>query len=112
MKEFEEVGTTIADLASEDATVVMGTVIDADMGDEIRVTVVATGLGEHKPQKQQRPMKVVRTGTDNRPAFRATEQKSESGGSDDSGDDNRKLFGEQKELDYLDIPAFLRNQAD
>jgi len=115
MKEFEEVGTTIADLASDDATVVIGTVIDPDMTDEIRVTVVATGLGEQKPQRKERerPMKVVRTGTDNRPAFRATE--GQSGHGNDDGDDRResgKLFGEQKELDYLDIPAFLRNQAD
>jgi len=114
MKEFEEVGTTIADLASDDATVVIGTVIDPDMGDEIRVTVVATGLGEHPRRKQERPMKVVRTGTDNRAAFRATEDhrnQNDGGGSDDKRDSG-KLFGEQKELDYLDIPAFLRNQAD
>jgi hypothetical protein len=76
-------------------------------------------------------MKVVRTGTDNRPAFRATEghrsggdragsgQGRQNAGHDDGGDgaddgrrDSSKLFGEQKELDYLDIPAFLRNQAD
>jgi cell division protein FtsZ len=124
MREFEEVGTTIADLASEDATVVMGTVIDPDMNDEIRVTVVATGLG-HKRVEREKPMKLVRTGTDDRPVF-----------SDDDEDDaptiGRASVGatgraashghdvgrgarneaEQKELDYLDIPAFLRNQAD
>jgi cell division protein FtsZ len=111
MQEFEEVGTTIADLASDDATVVIGTVIDPDMSDEIRVTVVATGLGEQKPRQQQRPMKVVRTGTDNRPAFRASEEPAE-GHTGDERRDGAKLFGEQKELDYLDIPAFLRNQAD
>src|SRR5690606_2859400 len=44
--EFSEVGNTIEEFASDDATVVVGTVIDPDMGDEIRVTVVATGLGE------------------------------------------------------------------
>ena len=118
MKEFEEVGTTIADLASDDATVVIGTVIDPDMSDEIRVTVVATGLGEHRPKRKEKPVRVVRTGTDNQPVFRAARQdeptisaRNEVGMSD-SRDDNRRLFGEQKELDYLDIPAFLRNQAD
>ena len=111
MKEFEEVGVTIADLASEDATVVIGTVIDPDMTDDIRVTVVATGLGDQGPRRQERPMKVVRTGTDHRPAFRATEN-TESGNDRDSSADKGKLYGEQKELDYLDIPAFLRNQAD
>jgi len=106
-------------------------VIDPDMTDDIRVTVVATGLGEQRAKALEPPMKVVRTGTDNRPAFRANEghRSSEDRGgsthgrqsgsheeSSDSGHDSRrdsgKLFGEQKELDYLDIPAFLRNQAD
>jgi len=116
MKEFEEVGTTVADLASEDATVVVGTVIDPDMTDDLRVTVVATGLGTRQAKSQDKPMKIVRTGTDNRPAFRATEDESaarERGDRDaGKGGESRKLFGEQKELDYLDIPAFLRNQAD
>ena len=111
MKEFEEVGTTIADLASDDATVVIGTVIDPDMTDEIRVTVVATGLGDQVPKQQQRPMKVVRTGTDSRPVFRASDEASEPRAGDERRDGG-KLYGEQKELDYLDIPAFLRNQAD
>jgi cell division protein FtsZ len=111
MKEFEEVGTTIADLASDDATVVIGTVIDPDMTDEIRVTVVATGLGEQHTRRQERPMKVVRTGTDNRPAYRSQDEHGSSHASDDNGD-RKKLYAEQKELDYLDIPAFLRNQAD
>ncbi len=117
MKEFEEVGTTVADLASEDATVVIGTVIDPDMNDELRVTVVATGLGSQRPKREERPMKVVRTGTDNRPAFRATEEEetpSRAAHSQEQAEtgESRKLFGEQKEMDYLDIPAFLRNQAD
>jgi len=120
MKEFEEVGTTVADLASEDATVVIGTVIDPDMQDDLRVTVVATGLGSKRPMREEKPMKIVRTGTDNRPAFTATEENDEaSRGSvardprnDGERGESRKLFGEQKELDYLDIPAFLRNQAD
>ena len=42
--EFSEVGETIEDIASEDATVVVGTVIDPDMTDSLKVTVVATGL--------------------------------------------------------------------
>ncbi|MEE4330333.1 MAG: cell division protein FtsZ [Wenzhouxiangella sp.] len=111
MKEFEEVGTTIADLASEDATVVIGTVIDPDMTDDIRVTVVATGLGDQLPRRQERPLKAVRTGTDSRPAFRATEE-ADRRKERDAGSEKGKLDGEQKELDYLDIPAFLRNQAD
>ena len=117
MKEFEEVGTTVADLASEDATVVIGTVIDPEMSEELRVTVVATGLGPQRPKREERPMQVVRTGTDNRPAFRATEAEEDGSRAAQQheqaeGAESRKLFGEQKEMDYLDIPAFLRNQAD
>ena len=44
MAEFDEVGRTVENFASEDATVVIGTVLDPDMQDEVRVTVVATGL--------------------------------------------------------------------
>ena len=116
MREFEEVGSTIADLASEDATVVMGTVIDPDMNDEIRVTVVATGLGQRKVQRKDKPMKIVRTGTDERPLFvddnepeivptRAVGERREPAAAARGGI-------EQKEFEYLDIPAFLRNQAD
>jgi cell division protein FtsZ len=65
MKEFDEVGSAVADLASDDATVVVGTVIDPEIGDELRVTVVATGLGE--PVSHSRPreknLHVVRNGT-------------------------------------------------
>src|SRR5699024_6528535 len=118
MKEFEEVGTTVADLASEDATVVIGTVIDPDMNEELRVTVVATGLGSQRPKREERPMQVVRTGTDNHPAFTATEEPDRVQPGNPRPEDaaasgeSRRLFGEQKEMDYLDIPAFLRNQAD
>ncbi|MEK7734646.1 MAG: cell division protein FtsZ, partial [Pseudomonadota bacterium] len=54
--EFEEVGGIVRDFASDDATVVIGTVIEPDMGDEIRVTIVATGLGQ---EKRKQPYKVV-----------------------------------------------------
>ena len=115
MKEFEEVGVTISDLSSEDATVVMGTVIDPDMNDEIRVTVVATGLGNQKARRQEKPMKLVRTGTDNRPVFAGHEE--DTGQGDSVNETNqeeppKRGTGEQKEFEYLDIPAFLRNQAD
>ncbi|MBY6205170.1 cell division protein FtsZ [Halomonas denitrificans] len=117
MREFEEVGTTIADLASEDATVVMGTVIDPDMNDEIRVTVVATGLGQKRVEREK-PMKLVRTGTDDRPVFSEDEdeepqpQRTLGGGRGGRADSGARSEAEQKEFEYLDIPAFLRNQAD
>jgi cell division protein FtsZ len=115
MKEFEEIGTTIADLASEDASVVMGTVIDPDMNDEIRVTVVATGLGQRVRKREEKPMQIVRTGTDNQP-IAAVEDEPEaeerpSAGADRQSRGHQRTV-EQQEFEYLDIPAFLRNQAD
>jgi len=128
MKEFEEVGTTIADLASEDATVVIGTVIEPDMGDEMRVTVVATGLGQTARKSQEAPMRLVRTGTDDFPMMqhadgqhgsrRAAGTAAAAGvaaaAASSSSQESEAPSGdvEQKELDWLDIPAFLRNQAD
>jgi len=114
MREFEEVGATIADLASEDATVVMGTVIDPDMNDEIRVTVVATGLGQRRAQRKEKPMTIVRTGTDERPLFAADEEQPPvaSRPGTQRRDSGGRSSAEQKEFEYLDIPAFLRNQAD
>jgi cell division protein FtsZ len=128
MKEFEEVGTTIADLASEDATVVIGTVIEPDMGDEMRVTVVATGLGHTARKSQEKPMRLVRTGTDDLPLPQHSAPTSGSRGAatgagmasaaatassaSESATEASSGSVEQKELDWLDIPAFLRNQAD
>ncbi len=60
--EFQEVGDTVKQFASDDATVVVGTVIDPEMTHEIRVTVVATGLGQAVGLADS-PMKVVRRPT-------------------------------------------------
>src|SRR5690606_37386850 len=60
--EFSEVGDTIEEFASENATVVVGTVIDPEMRDELKVTVVATGLGTlYSAASQDAPLKVVET---------------------------------------------------
>jgi cell division protein FtsZ len=111
--EFEEVGDAIKQVTSEHATVVVGTVIDPEMTDSIRVTVVVTGLGRPKDASTSRREKVSRRvagsvkndGTMNysqldRPAFMRTEE----------GVDPKKteLEEAQKDMDYLDIPAFLR----
>src|SRR5210317_362892 len=119
MKEFEEVGGTVGDLASEDATVVMGTVIDPDMGDDLRVTVVATGLGEPKRSSltREKPMRLVANGTTGRTVMPETEEEPEPVmsrdrryGSSEAG--SKDLFSGKKDIDYLDIPSFLRTQAD
>ncbi len=110
--EFEEVGNTIKAFASENATVVVGTVIDPDMRDELRVTVVATGLGSNpKPATSEKPslVQVNRTPSGaedyDRPTVlrnrtKATQRAQAAGGNS------------AEDMDYLDIPAFLRRQAD
>ncbi len=113
--EFSEVGDTIEEFASADATVVVGTVIEPDMVDEIRVTVVATGLGGSGEHRQKTETKVVVDNTrnlgakpdyaalDRPPALRA-KKPAVSGGSVAEPAD--------RDMEYLDIPAFLRKQAD
>jgi cell division protein FtsZ len=107
--EFQEVGATIKEFASDDATVVVGTVIDPDMTDQIRVTVVATGLGQAAANAES-PMRIVRQPADklrepNYHGFdKPTVQRKRAVG------DGLEGTGLQEEL--LDIPAFLRRQAD
>jgi len=103
--EFDEVGNAIKEFASDDATVVIGTVIEPEMREELRVTIVATGLGQ---EKRKQPYKVVKTGTgtqvydglDTPTVIRNRRSAPGSGTTRDGG------------LEYLDIPAFLRKQAD
>ena len=107
--EFQEVGATVKEFASDDATVVVGTVIDPDMTDQIRVTVVATGLGQAAANAES-PMRIVRQKAEkpSEPNYhgfdKPTVQRKRAVG------DGLEGPGLQEEL--LDIPAFLRRQAD
>ena len=106
--EFQEVGNTVKEYASPDATVVVGTVIDPDMTDSIRVTVVATGLGKQAANAES-PMRIVRrpdaqTEPNYQTLDKPTVQRQRAVG------DGIESNGLQEEL--LDIPAFLRRQAD
>ena len=105
--EFAEVGEIIEDFASDDATVVIGTAIEHGLKDEMRVTVVATGLGS----AHARPTKVV-DNTQSTDAFRkgVSAERRESAVIDRARATN--VVGGDSEMDYLDIPAFLRRQAD
>ncbi|OOG57698.1 cell division protein FtsZ [Rhodanobacter sp. B05] len=123
MREFDEIGRIIHDFASEDATVVIGTSLDPEMKDDVRVTVVATGLNRANASRGQPPIRMVetqqvqmrprpvvlRTGTGNevvdyaQPEMVGSQSRAESAGSAKHADSG---------LDYLDIPAFLRRQAD
>ncbi len=133
MAEFDEIGRTIEEFASEDATVVIGTSLDADMQDEVRVTVVATGLNRgvvrqpvRVPEKetQRAPVKLVRTGTGGFVDVDAVDRGMAAtpaagghlglrarGGSDGASAPATAL-GDHGDTSYLDIPAFLRRQAD
>lgn len=117
--EFSEVGSTVEEFASETATVVVGTVIDPELRDELRVTVVATGLGA-----REKPVKVI----DNTAAAPAQSVQRLEAGAPNYRDLERptvmrnqapagaaaasRLTQPADDLDYLDIPAFLRRQAD
>jgi cell division protein FtsZ len=110
--EFNEVGTIVHEFASEDAIIKIGTAIDPSLGDEIKVTVVATGMGM-PPMAVKAPVKIlpktaagenIYDGLDKPTVIRNKTENREA------------RFGAQPkkdvDLEYLDIPAFLRRQAD
>ena len=114
--EFNEIGDTVKEFASEDATVVIGTVIDPDMNNTIRVTVVATGLGKGltlvKPEPEQvqvrgEPKAAVSVG--DVPNYGDYEMPPAKRAQRAVGHD---IVEPKEDLDLLDIPAFLRRQAD
>ncbi|MCB1740514.1 MAG: cell division protein FtsZ, partial [Gammaproteobacteria bacterium] len=120
MDEFATVGEAIGDFASENALVVIGTALDESIKDELRVTVVATGLGQEMARHQTEPsspgLRVVPTPAAAVPAAASAEV------------DYRRFetptvmraqpvreepsVSHERDDDYLDIPAFLRRQAD
>jgi cell division protein FtsZ len=115
--EFNEVGSIVHEFAAEDAVIKIGTAIDPSLGDEIKVTVVATGMGVPRAQvirtTNDKLMHKVATGQinydklDPPTVLRQNQSRAES---------RETRFGAQPkkdgDLDYLDIPAFLRRQAD
>ncbi|CAM4399994.1 MAG: Cell division protein FtsZ [Legionella sp.] len=120
--EFEEVGDVVKEFISDDATVVVGTVIDADMTDEMRVTVIVTGLGDARQRHQQaQPQQAYRA--------RLVESMRSDGSFDYQELDRPAVVRKQAsstavsstmrangdhvpDVDYLDIPAFLRRQEE
>jgi cell division protein FtsZ len=117
--EFHVVGDTVKQYASEDATVVVGYVIDPEMTDQIRVTVVATGIGRPAavrglPASTQPKVEVVAGGRARRPLDTGNYADYDTPATlrrrpRAVGDDIRADAGDES---YLDIPAFLRRQAD
>jgi cell division protein FtsZ len=131
--EFQEVGAIVKQFASDDATVVVGTVIDPELSDEMRVTVVATGLGRPEvahgrapfgrevptlqkvaiPQAAQQPVEPAMRVVPRRPLTAA-----DYAALDKPAVQRQRAVGDglhassAEAEDVLDIPAFLRRQAD
>ena len=120
MQEFNSVGDSIGEFASDNALVVMGTALDESLGDEVRVTVVATGLGESGQSSARQAVRLVS------PEPAAAPEKETTGGA--SGSDYRRyevptIIRKQpdraepmrmleEDSDYQKIPVFLRKQLD
>ena len=110
LDEFETVGNTIRAFASDNATVVIGTSLDPDMNDELRVTVVATGIGMDKRPE----ITLVTNKQVQQPVMDRYQQHGMSPLTQEQKpaakvvNDNTPQTA--KEPDYLDIPAFLRKQ--
>ena len=133
-KEIKEVMATVRAFAAEDASIAQGIAYDESMGDEIRVTVVATGLAGAGAQRGSQPLKVIRTGTDNVPFTVPTMESNQStatGGATSMAQPdygsmavpsvwrtNRTQAAAKVDalasggMDDYEIPAFLRKQAD
>jgi len=106
--EFQEVGDTVKQFASDEATVVIGTVIDPEMSQEIRVTVVATGLGQGAVAAKDPQVRIV---TPPRP--RETNYRDFDTPSVQRKHGGAEALSEDEELqELLDVPAFLRRQAN
>ncbi|NOH96809.1 cell division protein FtsZ [Vibrio sp. 99-70-13A1] len=137
LDEFETVGNTVKAFASDNATVVIGTSLDPDMTDEIRVTVVATGIGTEKkpditlvaggkakvaatsqpqvavqsaPKVEDKVAQPLQERTEVKPQVKP--QPTASSASSAASASQNTAPKAEKESGYLDIPAFLRRQAD
>jgi len=108
--EFKDVGMAIREFASDEANVVVGTVIDPALSDELRVTVVATGIGSRAILAGEAPVKVIHRNNSGEVDYgvldRPTVIRNRVSGSDTVAPNP------DSDMEYLDIPAFLRKQAD
>ena len=129
IQEFHSVGESIGEFASENALVVMGTALDESVGDEVRVTVVATGLGQAERSSAKQKVRLVspEPAPASAPAPAPAREEAPVGGV--SGSDYRRYevptiirkqperaepiqMGFEEDSDYQKIPVFLRRQKD
>ena len=114
LREYKEV-TNSVQFAIEDATVIVGSVFDEAMGDELRVTIVATGLSSLTERKQAKPELVygLRTGTHDEPVSAVNYKELEMPAVMRNGRHREAVEAmKQSGVEMLDIPSFLRKQAD
>jgi cell division protein FtsZ len=110
--EFTDVGNIIEEFASDQATVVVGTVIDPEMGEELKVTVVATGLGEPLRPNVIVDNTLTEAAMDGQVDYKKLDRPAYARHNTALKEEPVVDDPEARDLDYLDIPAFLRRQAD
>ncbi len=118
--EFNDVGATVQEFASQEATIVVGTSIDMEMSDELRVTVVAAGLDGSKSKaaarEPARRSAADTSSSDYRKLQQPTVMRQQAAARAEAPEAAPKPRPEKRRSadadDYLDIPAFLRRQAD
>lgn len=108
--ELDDVGTAITELASDDANVVVGTVIDANMAEgELRVTMVATGLGKDKLTTDS-PVAMIQPEKNGEVDYKKLERPTAI--RQKVVGDTVEISNDKESMEYLEIPAFLRRQND
>jgi cell division protein FtsZ len=118
MKEYYDVMNTIKSYAAEDATVIVGNVFDEQIGEGLRVTMVATGLNSAERRQQQKPEirvvnEVKRDGTTNQPVYTGNTYVMDDEPEVFVGNRRQQVDAMMKDgIEEYDIPAFLRKQAD
>ena len=117
MKEYYDVMNTIKEFTAEDATVIVGNVMDESMGDRLRVTMVATGLNGAIAKRTSKPelrmMTTIRTGTDNIPMFSDSDAENDTPAVFSQNNRRAQVAAmKMSGVEEYDIPAFLRKQAD
>jgi cell division protein FtsZ len=109
--EFQEVGEVFKEIASEDATVVLGTCIDPEMSEGIRVTVVATGLGQSPAFTHQPVRSVTALSSASSAQTNYMDLDKPTVARKRAAEDSPEVLTPGAE-ELLDVPAFLRRQAD
>src|SRR5262249_24374032 len=112
LRETKEVMNTIRGFAADDATIIFGAVYDDPIGEELRVTGIATGLGPPQGARAAKPKLVARTGTDNMPAGVDHRVIDEMPAVIRKNRASTIAALQANGVDKYDIPAFLRKQAD